>query len=54
MSKDWVSNASRLLWKVMRSFGWTPRDEEVKDMVNVIDQVVNTYPYLLHNLFDGS
>ena len=25
--------------KVMRSFGWNPKDEEVKDMVNVIDQV---------------
>ena len=23
----------------MRSFGWNPKDEEVKDMVNVIDQV---------------
>ena len=27
------------LVKVMRSFGWNPKDEEVKDMVNVIDQV---------------
>ena len=23
----------------MRTFGWTPSDEELKDMVNVIDQV---------------
>ena len=25
--------------QVMRTFGWTPTDEELKDMVNVIDQV---------------
>ena len=25
--------------EVMRTFGWTPTDEELKDMVNVIDQV---------------
>jgi calmodulin len=24
--------------QVMRSFGWSPKDEELKDMVNVIDQ----------------
>ena len=40
---DRVSNASRNLPKVMRSFGWNPKDEEVKDMVNVIDQVDYSY-----------
>ena len=25
--------------QVMRTFGWTPSDEELKDMVSVIDQV---------------
>ena len=25
----------------MRTFGWSPSDEELKDMVNVIDQVLH-------------
>ena len=25
----------------MTSFGWSPSEEELKDMVNVIDQVLN-------------
>ena len=33
--------------KVMRTFGWDPSDEDLKDMVNVIDQVDITL-YLLH------
>ena len=35
----------------MRTFGWDPSDEDLKDMVNVIDQVDTTL-YLLHiNLY---
>ena len=35
----------------MRTFGWDPSDEDLKDMVNVIDQVDITL-YLLHiNLY---
>ena len=29
------------LTQVMTSFGWSPSEEELKDMVNVIDQVLN-------------
>ena len=37
--------------KVMRTFGWDPSDEDLKDMVNVIDQV-NITLYLQHiNLY---
>ena len=36
--------------KVMRTFGWDPSDEDLKDMVNVIDQVDTTL-YLLQIKF---
>ena len=36
--------------KVMRTFGWDPSDEDLKDMVNVIDQVDKTL-YLLQIKF---
>ena len=37
--------------EVMRTFGWTPTDEELKDMVNVIDQVEMQKMYLPLSLF---
>ena len=45
----------------MRTFGWDPSDEDLKDMVNVIDQVnitlylqhINLYLYQFVFVFEG-